>query len=418
MIVNIPCGDGDLNAIIPGDRLIGILQNKKFAPVKAKKLILKTLRQKEVPFSKKKVLIVVPDATRSAHLREILPVLLEKVHIPSRTIDIIIATGLHRAHTYGQVDALLGSSVLKIYGVMQHNALSDTIKYLGKTKYNVPITLNDKLMHYDYIISIGVIEPHLYAGYSGGAKTIAIGLAGQDTINATHSIKFLDNAAVTIGSLEGNTFQETLWHIADKVGPIFAINTVNDSDGKALKIFSGPVTNVFAKGVEFAKKVFEVKVEKKADIAICGIGKPKDINLYQASRAINYVLSVDSPVVRKGGVVIIAAELKDGIGNSVTEKRFYEELKNMRSPADFVNHIKINGCVAGEHRAYMVAKALSDYNIIFVTKERKAFMEGLPFSYFYRISDALRFAETLVGKESSIYVIPRALATIARCVFS
>lgn len=418
MIVNIPCGGGDLNAILPGDRLLGILQNKKFAPVKVKKLILKSLREKEVPFGKKKVLIVVPDATRSAHLNEILPVLLEKIRIPSRIIDIIIATGLHKHHAYSQVVKLLGASVVKTYGVMQHDAFRGPIKDLGKTKYGVPISLDSNIMNYDYLISIGVIEPHLYAGYSGGAKTVAIGLAGVPTINATHSVKFLDDNSVAIGAVEGNIFQETLWHILEKAGPVFAINTVNDSDGKALKIFSGPVSNVFAKGVEFAKKVFEINVEKQADIAICGIGRPKDINLYQASRAVNYVLSVDSPVVRKGGVLIVAAELRDGIGDSAAENRFHEELKNMRSPAEFVNHVKINGCVAGEHRAYMVAKALLDYKVIFVTKEPKPFMEGLPFGYFSKISDALHFAETLTGKDSKIYVIPRALATITKSVFS
>ncbi len=415
MIVNIPCGDSALTVLLHGGALIGILDNKKKVCANVKKLLLKSLRQKEIPFSKKKVLIVVPDATRSAHLKEILPILLDKISIPSRTIDIIIATGLHKAPTYGQVESLLGSSVLRRCKVLQHDAFKGSMMNFGQTKYGVPVTLNESLKDYDYIISIGVIEPHLYAGYSGGAKTIAIGLAGHPTINATHSIKFLDNPAVTIGSLEGNIFQETLWHIIENVEPVFSINTVNNSDGKALKIFSGPTSNVFHKGSEFAKNVFEVRVKEKADIVICGIGRPKDVNLYQASRAVNYVLSVDSPVVRKGGVVIVAAELRDGIGNSPAEKRFYEELKNMCSPADFVNRIKINGCIAGEHRAYMVAKALLDYNVIFVTKENKSFMEGLPFRYFHHISDALQFAQTLAGKGAlKIYAIPRALATIAR----
>lgn len=414
MIVNVPCGDGGINIILSAERVSGILQNKKFSPTKAKKLLLKSLRQKEVPFGKKKVLIVVPDGTRNAHLKELLPILLEKIRIPSRKIDIIIASGLHSPHTYGQIESLLGSSVLKTCGVMQHNAFKGPITNFGVTKYGIPIDLNSNLLKYDYIISIGVIEPHLYAGYSGGAKTIAIGLAGEATVNATHSIKFLDSPAVTIGSLEGNTFQETLWHIVERVGPVFSINVVNDPDGKALKVFSGPVSNVFNKGVEFAKKVFEINVDKEADIAICGIGRPKDVNLYQASRAINYVLGTGRPAVKKGGVVIVVAGLRDGIGNSTAEKRFYEELKKMRSPADFVAHVKAKGCIAGEHRAYMVARALLDYNVVFVTKERKSFMENLPFKYFYNISEALRFADTMTGKDSKIYVIPHSLATIAR----
>jgi lactate racemase len=413
MTVNIPCGDSALAVSLRGSILMGILENKKKAPANVKKLLLKSLRQKKIPFGKKKVLIVVPDATRSAHLREILPILLGKMSIPSRTIDIIIATGMHKAHTYGQLAGLLGPSVLRRCKVLQHDAVKGAVINLGWTRHGVPVTLDKSIKDYDYIISIGVIEPHLYAGYSGGAKTIAIGLAGQSTINATHGIRFLDSPGVTIGSLEGNIFQETLWHIIENIGPVFSINIVNNSEGKALKIFSGPVGAVFNNGCEFAKKVFEVKVKESSDIAICGIGRPKDVNLYQASRALNYVLSVGSPVVRKGGVVIVAAELRDGIGPSPAEKRFYEELKNMRSSADFVNHIKINGCVAGEHRTYMVAKVLLDYNVVFVTGEAKSFMDGLPFRCFHDISEALQFAQALTGQNAKTYVIPRALATIA-----
>ena len=414
MMINIPYGNSFLQLSLPEGRLLGILQNKTEASKSISKLVLKALREKDIPFGKKKVLVVVPDATRSGHLKQILPVLLEKISAPTRKIDIIIATGMHKKHTPIQLQKLLGFPILKHYKVMQHDAYSKSCLDFGETKYGVPAVL-DKVVHdYDFIISIGVIEPHLYAGYSGGAKTIAIGLAGEATINATHSIKFLDNPSTNIGLLEGNRFQETLWHLIKDISNVFSINIVNDVDGKALKVFAGPIKDVFKRGSLFARSIFEVTAKSECDIAICGIGHPKDVNLYQASRAINYVLSVDKPVVRKGGVVIVAAELKDGIGESFAEKRFYEELKNMRSAEDFVNRVKIEGCVAGEHRAYMVAKALLDYKVIFVTKDNRNFMEGLPVKYCKDLSDALRCAEDIVGKNSKIYVIPRALATIAR----
>lgn len=416
MIVNIPYGNTSLKAVLHGGSLLGILGNKAEPAGSVKKLLLKSLREKEIPFGKKKVLIVVPDATRNAHLKEVLPVLLEKFSVPSRTIDIMIATGLHRPHTPEQVRNLLGPMVLRRHKVLQHDALKGALTDLGLTKHGVPVSLDSNLKNYDHIISVGLIEPHLYAGYSGGAKTIAIGLAGAATINETHGIRFLDDPGTAIGNLEGNIFQETLWHVMEKISPVFSVNIVNNPDGEALKVFSGPAANVFNKGTEFAKKIFEIKVKEEADIAICGIGRPKDVNLYQASRAINYILNVPAPVVRKGGSVIIAAELQDGIGSSGAEKRFHEELKGMASPADFVNRIKANGCVAGEHRAYMVAKALLDYNIMFVTAEHKDFMDGLPFKFFRDVPDALSFAGQTAGGSPKIYVIPHALATIAgRC---
>lgn len=414
MKIELPYGVNSIKFSLPAAMVLGVLNNKEHERGNAKKLLLRSLRQKDFPFRKKKAVIVVPDSTRYAHLNEILPVLTEKLTSPGRSIDIIIATGLHKKHTPEQVMKLLGGPIAKRYRILHHDPSEGGVTKFGATKYDVPVTLDKALLNYDLIISVGVVEPHLYAGYSGGAKTIAIGLAGADTINATHSIKFLDDPATNIGSLGGNKFQETLWHILDNLPPVFSVNTVNDQDGKALKIFCGPVKDVFEKSAAFAKEVFEIESADICDIAICGIGYPKDVNLYQASRAINYVLGVDRPVVKKGGVIIIAAELKDGIGESMAENRFYEELKNMTSAAEFINRIKKDNCVAGEHRAYMVARAMADYKIMFVNLSLKSYMEGLPIKFYDNMETAVRSAEEIVGKDPKAYIIPHALATIAR----
>ena len=414
MNIDLPYGAKSIRFSVSEDRVIGVLQNIYPGRKSVKKLIIKSLRQKNIHFRKKKVLIVVPDSTRSAHLKDILPVLIQSIKTPSHTIDIIIATGIHKKHTPEQVAKLLGPSVSRRYKILHHDPSGAGITSFGNTKYGVPATLDKAVLKYDFIISVGVVEPHLYAGYSGGAKTVAIGLAGEETINATHIIKFLDDPGTNIGSVTGNKFQETLWHIIGNIPPVFSVNTVNDQDGKALKVFCGDVKDVFEKSVDFARKVFGVDVKQQCDIAICGIGYPKDINLYQASRAMNYVLNVDRPVLRKGGVLIIAAELKDGLGDSAAERRFYDELKKMKSAQDFISRIRNEGCIAGEHRAYMVAKALAEYNVIFVTIVKKSFMDGLPFKFYTNIEAALAEAEGIVGKNSKIYVIPRSLATIPR----
>lgn len=414
MKIELPYGQGSIKFSIPDTKVLGILDNAAPARGNAKKLLLKSLRQKTFPFRKKKAVIVVPDSTRHAYLKEILPILTEKLASPGRSIDIIIATGLHKKHTPEQVLKLLGGSIVKKYKVLHHDPSEAGVADLGTTKYGVPVTLDKALLNYDLIVSVGIVEPHLYAGYSGGAKTIAIGLAGADTINATHSIQFLDDPVTNVGSLKGNKFQETLWHCIEKLPPIFAVNIVSDQDGKALKIFCGPVKEVFEKSAAFAKKVFEVEASGSCDIAICGVGYPKDVNLYQASRAMNYVLSIGKPVVKKGGVVIIAAELKDGIGQSMAEKRFYDELKNMPAPSEFIAHIRKDNCIAGEHRAYMAAKAMVDHKIMFVNLSPKSYMEGLPFKFFNSIENALQAAEEITGSDSKIYIIPHALATIAR----
>ena len=363
---------------------------------------------------KRKVLIVVTDATRKACVKEILPRLLRTIDDGARTITIIVATGLHKTHDKKELKDLLGEAVVARYGVRSHGLGNGDIVKLGVTKRGVPITLDGNLFEHDVVLSIGTVEPHLYAGYSGGAKTIAIGLAGRETIDATHGVRFLDDRMTRIGSIGRNPFQETLWEIASHVPLRFSVNVVNDHAGRAIKIFCGETRAVFRAGVDFARKLYEVTVRKSADIVLCGIGYPKDINLYQASRAINYVLNVDRPVLKRGGVLIVAAELKDGAGTSPAEFMFYDMLRKMECPRRFLATVKKEGCVAGAHRAYMVAGPLVNYEIIFVTGRDKKFMEGLPLRYATTIREALDRAEKITGKQPTIYVIPHALATIAR----
>lgn len=408
--LEIPYGKSSLAFSLPAKRLIGVLEPDAPAEKDIKGLLADSLdrepntsRLKGILSGKKSILIVVTDATRNAHLKKIVPEVLKRIDDGIVKIDIMIATGMHKKHTKDQLKELLGEGVLKRYNVLNHEQDKRFLTNLGSTRMGIPIVLDARLKDYGSVISIGVVEPHLYAGYSGGAKTVAIGLAGEETISATHSVRFLDDPGTTIGSVIGNPFQDTLWEIAERVRLAFSINIVNDLNGRAIAVFSGNTKKVFEEGVLFAKKIFEVQVKEAADIVICGIGYPKDINLYQASRAINYITSVDKPILKKGGVLMIAAELEGGVGGSAAEERFYARLKDMRSPEDFLKTVKKSGCLAGEHRAYMVAKGLLDYDIIFVTKDRGGLMSGLPFESFRNIDDALQRADNLTGKECGIY---------------
>lgn len=157
------------------------------------------------------VLIVVPDMTRKAHLKIILPKILAK--FKGDKIKIIVATGLHKAHTKEELKNLVGEKIFSKSSVISHTQDKKDLMHRAKTRAGIPIVLNKNLKDADSIITIGLIEPHLYAGYSGGPKTIAIGLAGEETINATHHPRFLDKKGTLIGSVKDNPFQDCLWEI-------------------------------------------------------------------------------------------------------------------------------------------------------------------------------------------------------------
>lgn len=419
----IPYGKGRMRFSLPRHRLLGTLVGRRSGARRDLKAMLgaslaagpNAKRLHRIAADSRRVLIVVPDATRSSHLKVIIPELIRRISKrPAAAIDIIVATGLHKRHTCVQLEDLLGGAAVRRCRVLCHQQEKAELTKAGSTRKGTPIVLNRRLKDYDRLITIGVIEPHLYAGYSGGIKTIAIGLAGEETINVTHGIRFLGDPGTRIGSVRGNPFQDELWEIAKGVKVDFAINAVNDADGRALAVFSGDIRDVFRDGVGFCGGLFEVTAESAADIVICGIGHPKDVNLYQASRAVNYVLNVDRPVLRKGGVLIVAAGLRDGIGEGLSERRFYGQMRKMGSPADFLKTVARKGFLAGVHRAFMLAGPMSEYRIVFVVKGGARIMRGLPFPYFETIADALRYADSITGADSKIYVIPRALATIAK----
>jgi nickel-dependent lactate racemase len=264
----------------------------------------------------------------------------------------------------------------------------------------------------DGIVSIGVIEPHLYAGYSGCAKTIAMGIAGERTINVTHHPRFLDDEGVAVGSIESNPFQSTLWDIVRRLPFLFALNVVNDHDGNAVEVFAGEPRDVFERGVAFARRVYALEVGRRADVVVCGVGHPKDVNLYQASRAINYVVNSPRPILREGGFLVVVAEMRDGLGDGIGERRCFKALRSMRSPEGFIEEIKAHGCLGGEHRAYMIAKAMAKAKVIVVGERAPQIMRGLPMVAFKTIAEAMRYVEKAAGRESTVYVVPRALSTV------
>jgi nickel-dependent lactate racemase len=407
--VYLPYGKRFISLQISPNRLLGLAESTKPKAISLARLISQSLQNFPGNSIKGKVLLVITDSTRKSHLREVLPQLL--IRIQSKEISIITATGLHQPLDKKELKTLLGESIVERFKVYSHTPKKEELVYRGKTHQGVPIFLNKKLAETDSIISIGVIEPHLYAGYSGGAKTIAIGLAGEETINFTHHPRFLDRKGTALGSIKNNPFQNALWKIIRGLPIKYSLQIVNDAEGNFLKIFSGSLKATFREGVRFARKIFEIKLKEKADAVICGIGYPKDVNLYQASRAFNYILNTANPVVKKEGYVLVCAELNDGWGKGLGEKRFAEIMKNLKGPADYITKVKKSGCLAGEHRAYMVAKALTQARLGFIGEKAKLYCQNTPFLSFENFYEALRII-LKKNPNSKFYIAPHALASI------
>lgn len=356
-----------------------------------------------------KTLIAVPDFTRRAHLKKILPGLIKKLNkqgISDRDIEIIIATGLHRSPTKKEIRENLGSIADKIK-ISVHDYRKNAVAYFGKSKKGIPIYLNKKLKYADSIITVGVVEPHLYAGYSGGTKVVAIGLAGEKTINATHHPRFLDHPGTRICSIKNNPFRDFIEETSSLVPIEYSLNVTGE------KIFAGRPDVSFRNSLRYSQKTSEKKINKCFDVIICDIPKEKAVNIYQASRAFNYIANSRNPVLKNNSLILVKADLKEGFGKGLGEKRFMKKMLTMKSPEKLIRDIKKKGCLAGEHRAYMVAKALQRSKLGFISKRARLYKNKLlPFLFFSNMKEADIFIRNYFKNPPKIYLLKNPFTNI------
>ena len=308
-------------------------------------------------FSGKRIGVVIPDPTRDFHPRKTLRTLGEALKRQASRTEFIIALGLHRRLSPKALEAFLGRDFLGENRVYQHNLSS--ARPLGAVS-GVPVSFNPRLLSYDVFFTVGVVEPHLYGGFSGGVKGIAIGLAGKETILKTHSVAYLSQAAVRAGNIGTNPFQRFLWGaVAQLDRPVYSINLVNNGKKEMVGYTVGKARPAFREAVAIARNVFACPVEGEFDALLVGCDYPKDQSLYQSSRLFNYLLE-GKRLLRRGGAIVVFAGLKDS-WKSQAEKNFEAALRRKSLPAWYAF------AKPGEHRAFKVLDAAHSARLCLVT---------------------------------------------------
>ena len=424
MKIKIPYGKDFVNLSIADKNLLGVLHPKRSRSKKPESRIVREAilnpmgccRLKDMVSAGEKVGIVVPDLTRMCPRKLILPILLEELNkgrVKDKDVTIFMAVGMHKPLTPAEMEIAFGKEIVRRIKIKNHDATDKSnLTHLGYVAGGVPAVVNKELLYNDHVIAVGVIEPHLYAGFSGGPKTLSIGMAGEETINYTHSPKFLDRPGVRLGGVKDNPFHRAIIDIACVAKLLFIVNAINDDLGHTVFATAGEPQLAFYKGIEYATLFYRVKVDEPADIVICGVGWPKDANLYQASRALTYITNTQKPIVKRGGIVLISAICEEGVGKGLGEKRFYEAMVKARNPAEVVKKMKGRSCSAGEQRTYMVAKSLSFADCGFVGTKIADAVRKMHMLHFKDFNEALAYAFSTRGKDAKIYVVPHALVTL------
>ena len=265
-----------------------------------------------------KIAIVVSDETRLCYTDQFLPVIIAELNangIPDSDIDIVIATGTHRAQTPEEDILVLGEEMVKRFRVHQHDCRDkENLVYKGTTSRGNKIYINKIVANADKIIATGAVTLHPMAGFGGGRKAIVPGVAGLETINHNHVLALAEkpgdgcNPNVTTAKLEGNPFHEDLTECVEFVNPDFLVDVVLTSDGGLYEVVAGNWKTAFYKGCKDLLEISGIPITELADVVIAsGGGYPKDINLYQGTKT---HMNVEM-AVKPGGIAIIMLECPD-----------------------------------------------------------------------------------------------------------
>ncbi len=320
----IPCGKKTISIQIPDSVPVQWVESRKLAPVPDVKRAVEESLDRPIGTPKlrdlvkpgKTVAIVVTDITRKLPEEIILPLLVKELEaggIRKQDITAVVATGTHRPNTPEEIREKFGEVVNEIRFINHNPWDPKGLVHLGTSQGGIPLVFNRIVAQADYRISTGVIETHLFAGYSGGVKSIAVGVAGEETIGATHNYEMMQNTR--LGVIEGNEFRRFLTEATQAIGLHFIVNVVQTGKKEVVKVVAGDPVEAFHEGVKTARHLYEVEIDQPGEIVVSGVSYPKSRDLYQASRAANVVAFGPKPVVTKGGVILIPASCEDGCGH-------------------------------------------------------------------------------------------------------
>jgi nickel-dependent lactate racemase len=268
---------------------------------------------------------VVCDITRPVPNSTLLPPILDALAAGGITRDrvtILIATGTHRPNEGAELDAILGAEIAASVRVVNHVCQdAAAMRDYGISPNGVPIRLNRTYCDADLKMTVGLIEPHFMAGYSGGRKLIMPGIAALETVQAWHSPRFLEHPLATMGVVEGNPVHEENLAIAKRVPPDMMVDVTLDERNRITGVFAGELEAAWRAGVAFAAEHVRVGIPAPVDVVVTSCaGRPLDATFYQAVKGMVGAL----PIVKPGGSIIIASECAEGVGNPTFQKMLFD----------------------------------------------------------------------------------------------
>lgn len=419
--VRFPYGRTSMELHIDEKNLKAVLYNKGISQTAEKpeaQYVLDALKNPvgtkplhEIAKGKKKVLLVTSDHTRAVPSRITLPILLAEIRKgnPDADITILIATGLHRATTEAEQRRMFGDSIVDHERIVCHNAFdSSAMRYVCSLPSGAEFYVNHLAMEADLLVTEGFIEPHFFAGFSGGRKSILPGIASAETVNENHSFRAIASPYARAGVLKENPISADMVYAARKVNVQFILNVALDENKKIIAAFAGDLEQAHERGCAFVNELARVNAVTGDIVITSNGGYPLDQNLYQAPKA----ASTAEACAGENGVIILIASCMDGLGGEN-----FARLMQMGTASEiqrYLSSIPPKESISEQWCVQIFSQMLMKHTIILVTKgidpETIRKINMIPAG---SVDEALEIAYGIKGKNASVVAIPDGVAVMA-----
>ncbi len=422
-IIKIPYSNRLLEVEIPDHNLVGILESKAHTfhtSASQEEIVNRALEHpigsttlEELVQGRKNMVIITSDHTRPVPSKVTMPILLKRIRKANPDIDIkiLIATGFHRPDTTEELIHKFGQEIADHEVIINHLSEDEnSVVRVGTLPSGGELWLNKLAMETELLISEGFIEPHFFAGFSGGRKSVLPGVASAKTVMANHCSEFIASEYARTGVIQNNPIHNDMLYAARKAKLAFILNVVIDSEKNIINAFAGDSEQAHAEGCKFVMDLASVKAVK-ADIAITSNGGyPLDQNVYQSVKG----MTAAEAVCKEGGVIIMVSACNDGHGG----KSFYENMANAKSPEEVLNRVMKTGrneTIPDQWEFQILARILKKHTVILVSDLCDPVMiKKMHMQHAFTFEEALKRAYELKGSDADITVIPDGVGVVVK----
>ena len=360
---------------------------------------------------KKRCTIIISDHTRPVPSRDILPPMLAQLRQgnPEIRVTLLVATGFHRLTTTAELEAKLGKEIADSEKIVVHDAFDpESNVQIGVLPSGAPLVIDRTAVDTDLLIAEGFIEPHFFAGFSGGRKSILPGVCDKTTVLGNHCGAFIASPYARTGILEGNPLHRDMVAAAEMAKLAYIVNVVIDEEKKTVAAFAGDFRKAHEAGVAFLRQYCEVQAVPGDIVVTSNGGAPLDQNIYQSVKG----LTAAEASAKEGAVLIMCAELADGTGG----EGFYRALKDCESPEKLQEEtlkIPMEQTNPDQWEYQILVRMMCKHHIIFVSDpSARQFVEDMKLEYAPDLETALDRAYALKGKDAHTVVIPNGISVI------